>query len=321
MRYFFYNSFTLGAGYRYAELKDNNISQTDMPVDIDCDFCNGGCQMVVRRTNTGTSVLILKGILYVNSDKRFDEQGRKVYINFAIQASEDEHKKLNNMFFAMIAEWKNLCKYLGEIVKIPYRNAYGYGVEQESLEKLLNYLSSYNTDDIKSKMGVDKDDLNAIVLKSSDFSYYESLAKSFVNNNPDFFISFVKRNIISGESFAKLISELPVCAYDKFMQMIENCNVEDSVEDGFFDPETINDSNLVKKDDEIQTGLDKVHQSVNDCSDNEIKDVVKLDNEIQENVICQNLKNCKNIKPYYWSIIGLIIGLIIGVFIGYFIGK
>lgn len=316
MRYFFYNSFTLGAGYRYAELKDNNIIQTDMPIDIDCDFCNGGCQMVVRRTNNGTSILILKGILYVNSDKRFDEQGRKVYINFAIQASECEHKKLNNMFFAMIAEWGNLCKYLGEIVKIPYQNAYGYGVEQEALEKLLNYLSSYNAEAIKNRMGVDKDDLNVIVLKSSDFAYYESLAKSFVKNNTNLSISFVKRNIISGENFAKLISESPVDGYDKFMQMIEDCNVEDSIEDCSFGTKTTNDSDLVKKDDETQTGFDNERQSIDDSSDSEIKDVIKLDNKIRENSKCENLKTCKEIKLNYWFVIGLIIGIVIGYLIG-----
>lgn len=224
MRYFFYNSFTLGSGYKYAELKDSVICQTDIPADIDCDFCNGGCQLVVRKTRARTSILVLKGILYVNSQKRFDEQGRKVYINFAIEASADEFSSLNNAFFAIIAEWKNICRYMGEAVRIPYPNdTYGYGIDQEQIDSLVRFLSAYDTDAIRNKIGAAPKSMNAIVLKSSSYSYYESLAKDlYKSKRLSYSGEFVSSNIITGEAFAELTSESSTRDYDEFLRQISN---------------------------------------------------------------------------------------------------
>lgn len=224
MRYFFYNSFTLGSGYKYAELKNNVICSTDIPVDIDCDFSNGGCQLVVRKTKARTSILVLKGILYVNSQKRFDEQGRKVYINFAIEASVDELHVLNNLFFAIIAEWKNICRYMGEAVKIPYPNdTYGYGIDQEQIDSLVRFLSAYDTGAVRNKVGADPDRLNAIVLKSSNYSYYESLAEDlYKSKRQSFSGKFVPSNIITGEAFSEWISDAATRDYDEFLQQIGN---------------------------------------------------------------------------------------------------
>ena len=222
MRYFFYNSFTLGSGYKYAELKDSVICQTDIPVDIDCDFCNGGCQLVVRKTRARTSILVLKSILYENSQKRFDEQGRKVYINFAIEASADELSSLNNAFFAIIAEWKNICRYMGEAVRIPYPNdTFGYGIDQEQIDSLVRFLSAYNTDAIRNEIGAAPESLNAIVLKSSSYSYYESLARDlYKSKRLSYSGEFVSANIITGEAFTELTSESSTQDYDEFLRRI-----------------------------------------------------------------------------------------------------
>lgn len=222
MRYFFYNSFTLGSGYKYAELKDSVICQTDIPVDIDCDFCNGGCQLVVRKTRARTSILVLKSILYENSQKRFDEQGRKVYINFAIEASADELSSLNNAFFAIIAEWKNICRYMGEAVRIPYPNdTFGYGIDQEQIDSLVRFLSAYNTDAIRNEIGAAPESLNAIVLKSSSYSYYESLARDlYKSKRLSYSGEFVSSNIITGEAFTELTSESSTQDYDEFLRRI-----------------------------------------------------------------------------------------------------
>lgn len=224
MRYFFYNSFTLGSGYKYAELKNDVICSTDIPVDIDCDFSNGGCQLVVRKTKSRTSILVLKGILYVNSQKRFDEQGRKVYINFAIEASADELPSLNNVFFAIIAEWKNICRYMGEVVKIPYPNdTYGYGIDQEQIDSLVSFLSAYDTDAVRNKIGADPGSLNAIVLKSSNYSYYESLAEDLYKSKKHSFSGkFVPSNIITGEAFSEWTVAASTRDYDEFIRQVGN---------------------------------------------------------------------------------------------------
>lgn len=228
MKFFFYNSFTLGSGYKYAELKNGVISSTNLPIDIDCDFCNGGCKMVVKKTKSNTSILVLKDILYVNNQKKFDEQGRKVYINFAIEATSDEQDILNNIFFAMIAEWDNLCRYLGEAVKIPYSvGTYGYGIEQNSIESLIDYLTKYDTVSVKDKIGVNKNNLNVIVLKSSDYTYYESLSRDLYRSHKEFFISdFVSTNIISKDDFTDLISKKSNHSYEEFAQLINGSIVE-----------------------------------------------------------------------------------------------
>lgn len=296
MRFFFYNSFTLGSGYKYAELKNGVISSTNLPIDIDCDFCNGGCKMVVKKTKSNTSTLVLKDILYVNNQKRFDEQGRKVYINFAIEATSEEQETLNNIFFAMIAEWDNLCRYLGEAVKIPYSiGTYGYGIEQNSIESLIDYLKKYDTASVKDRIGVNKSKLNVIVLKSSDYTYYESLSKDLYRSNEQLFISdFVSTNIISKDDFTDLVSKKSSHSYEEFVQLINGSIVEmvDSSNEG--EPESINDN---KSDLVNQTNI-------------EGKELVKLPvNRGKERIYRKLSSSAKYIIVFF---LGLLLGFLLG---------
>ncbi len=321
MRYFFYNSFTLGSGYKYAELKNNVICSTDVPKDIDCDFCNGGCQLVVKKTNSNTSILIVKGILYVNNQKKFDEQGRKVYINFAIEASVEEHKILNNIFYAIIVEWNNLSKYLGESVKIPCSvGTYGYGIEQKRIEFLIHYLSAYNTDKIKKEIGVVKDNLNVIVLKSSDYSYYEDLAKDLYKNNKiSFKGNFIRENIITGEHFSELISKSSVEHYDDFLLMVNGTNKSDSIHDNHTDSKldstnnSANDNNFHKIEEINFTIQEKKNDEDNEKAQVELIKTDRVDIRTNESVV--NSKVYK-IKGSYSK---FILGFVCGLFIGYLI--
>lgn len=325
MRYFFYNSFTLGSGYKYAELKNDVICSTDIPVDIDCDFSNGGCQLVVRKTKARTSILVLKGILYVNSQKRFDEQGRKVYINFAIEASSDELPSLNNAFFAIIAEWKNVCRYMGEAVKIPYPNdTYGYGIDQNQIDNLVHYLSTYNTDALRRKIGTDPNNSNAIVLKSSNYSYYESLAKDLYKSKRQSFSGrFVPQNIISGERFTQLTEESLVLHYDEFLQKVSRPIQDDTdmAQDNSIQPGT---------KPETAEGPIQAHETVpepreepqsqnqtTDLSNQQSVQPVRITPLKEDEPDSGFTHACKTIyhrliKPHSKFILGLVCGLIIG---------
>ncbi len=310
MRYFFYNSFTLGSGYKYAELKDNVICSTDIPTDIDCDFCNGGCQLVVRKTNAGTSILVLKGILYDNKQKRFDEQGRKVYINFAIEAPISEHSKLNNIFFAMIAEWNNLCRYLGESVKIPYHiGTYGYGIEQSHVESLTNYLSIYDTQKIKEEIGIDLNNKDVIVLKSANYTYYEELATDLYKSKDQTFRgNFIQKNIISGDTFKELTKRSSLDTYDDFMQKINDCS--GSSKENQIEPELKDESTNTN---ELQELITEENESpiTNENNNNSIE---KKNKENEKIIEFHNLyvKAYNILKPYSKFILGFICGLLIG---------
>lgn len=329
MRYFFYNSFTLGSGYKYAELKNNVICSTDIPVDIDCDFSNGGCQLVVRKTKVRTSILVLKGILYVNSEKRFDEQGRKVYINFAIEASSDELSSLNNAFFAIIAEWKNVCRYMGEAVRIPYpNNTYGYGIDQNQIDNLVHYLSTYDTDALRKKVGTDPNSSNAIVLKSSNYSYYESLAKDLYKSKRQSFSGrFVPENIISGETFTRLTENSSVQDYDEFLQKV-SCPIQDDTDmeqDNSIQPETKSETKPETAEEPTQ-----VHETVpapreEPQSQNQTTDlsnqqpvhpirITPLKGDEPDSGFTHACKTIYHrlIKPHSKFILGLVCGLIIG---------
>lgn len=308
MRYFFYNSFTLGSGYRFAELKDNVITTTNIPVDIDCDFCNGGCQLIVRKTQYATSILIVKGILYVNDQKKFDEQGRKVYINFAVEATDDEHEKLFNIFLAIISEWNNLSRYIGEITKIPYsQGEYGYGIEQKCFESLINYLSVYNTADILKASGIDKNDLNVIILKSSDYSYYESLAKDLYRSKQKSYNSYFKKtNIISGETFDNLKTKFSNQNYETFVQIIEK-DKEQILENSAGKDEKEICTDVVLEDID-KTNITETHESQNEITNGELvktQDDISIDKEEPYNML-------NVVKPYVWIFLGFICGFLVG---------
>lgn len=320
MRYFFYNSFTLGSGYKYAELKDNVICSTDIPIDIDCDFCNGGCQLVVRNTST-TSILILKGILYVNDQKKFDEQGRKVYINLAVEATIAEHKILNNVFYAIIAEWKNLCRYLGESVKIPYPNSiYGYGIEEKRINSLIRYFSQYNTEPIKRELGNERTSLNAIVLKSSDYSYYETLAKDlYKSKNKSLKVNFIQQNIISGEVFAKFTSAPSTKTYDEFILEIDKLAMEVSDIEKFESDNSIDKKTNASNSQEDNTDGNDItdlmtSKNTNKDSQGSLITHTKNNKTKELSLLCQ--KTYKKMRPHFKFIIGFACGFLLGYLIG-----
>lgn len=314
MRFFFYNSFTLGSGYKYAELKDNAICSTNIPVDIDCDFSNGGCQLVVRETLNHTSILVIKGILYVNNKKRFDEQGRKVYINFAVEATANEHRQLNNIFYAAIAEWQNLCRYLGDSVQIPSSGEYGYNVSQSNIESLVKYLSSYNIDIILKRLNINKNNLNSIVLKSSNYEYYKALADDLYKcKNTQFYSNFVKENIITGELFTKYISEKSENDYDDFVLKVKA------------EAEQIKDVDLSKEEGVVEALQSEVEKEQTMVSGTNVSSDVKSNEDLMDVVNKRVRKEDLYILNKVYTLLRphlkLICSFAIGMLVGYLIWK
>ena len=139
--YYFYTSFTLGKGFAEVEFKDSKIlPASGILPEIKSDFFNGGVEVVLRKTRQ-YGIFVVKGIDYVNLKKRVDEQGRKVFINFAIQCDIQEYDALCRLAANYINDRSYVENYIGKLFVIPYDNDYRYTIEQDKWDKLIQYLS------------------------------------------------------------------------------------------------------------------------------------------------------------------------------------
>lgn len=143
MRYHFYNSFNLGAGYSHADYINGKPvqPQQDLPHELAVDYMNGGC-IIALRSYDGIAYLLVKKILYTNSNKTHTQQGRTVNINFSIETTEDKLTELSMICKGIIAEWKNFCRRLGDIIVIPAsdKNEYNYSIDPIELDGLFSYM-------------------------------------------------------------------------------------------------------------------------------------------------------------------------------------
>lgn len=199
MKIYLYTNFTFGAGFQYADLTPKGISQSTIPSVIKADFTNGGCRMVLKSMpSEKLSYLMIKDIMYVNARKRIDEQGRKVFINFAIGADDSDLSRLRNIFKGFLANYSNAFLYLGTLYSIPAENALNYDVNYDKFMAFLNYLES-SSDKITSKNGNIDNIINSkirncienisfgdslVVLKGNDENYYTRLHADLSKSNP-----------------------------------------------------------------------------------------------------------------------------------------
>lgn len=219
MKIYLYTNFTFGAGFQYADLTPKGISQSTIPPVVKADFTNGGCRMVLKSMpSEKLSYLMIKDIVYVNAKKRIDEQGRKVFINFAIGADDSDFSRLRNIFKGFLANYSNAFLYLGTLYSIPAENALNYDVNYDKFMAFLNYLES-SSDKITSKNGETSSFLNSkicncieklspsdslVVLKGNDESYYTRLNADLLKSRT---IQYGKYHFIKEDEIKPLVSK------------------------------------------------------------------------------------------------------------------
>ena len=214
--YYFYTSFTLGKGFAEVEFKDGKIlPASGILPEIKSDFFNGGVEVVLRKTRQ-YGIFVVKGIDYVNLKKRVDEQGRKVFINFAIQCDIQEYDALCRLAANYINDRSYVENYIGKLFVIPYDNDYRYTIEQDKWDKLIQYLSESSINStskiIKQIAGNHEDDIRFIVC-SRDFNYYAEQASDL--NKAVKAQSLISHTIGAVIQNSSLSSKVPVRVVDK----------------------------------------------------------------------------------------------------------
>lgn len=214
--YYFYTSFTLGKGFAEVEFKDGKIlPASGILPEIKSDFFNGGVEVILRKTNQ-YGFFVVKGIDYVNLKKRVDEQGRKVFINFAIQCDIQDYDALCRLAANYINDRSYVENYIGKLFVIPYDNDYRYSIEQEKWDKLIQYLSGSSINStskiVKQIAGKHEDDIRFIVC-SRDFNYYAEQACDL--NKAVKAQSLVSPTIGVVIENSSLSSKVPVRVFDK----------------------------------------------------------------------------------------------------------
>lgn len=182
MKIYLYTNFTFGAGFMHADLTPEGISRSTLPSVIRADFTNGACRMVLKSLpSENLSFLMVKDIIYLNEGKRIDEQGRKIFINFAIGADDSELSRLGKIFKGFLANYSNVSRYIGTLYSIPAENSFNYDVDYDEFIALLNRLESLG-DGLVSEYG-DIDNISSgkclVMLKGNDESYYAKLKNDF----------------------------------------------------------------------------------------------------------------------------------------------
>ena len=214
--YYFYTSFTLGKGFAEVEFKDGKIlPASGILPEIKSDFFNGGVEVILRKTSQ-FGFFVVKGIDYVNLKKRVDEQGRKVFINFAIQCDIQEYDALCHLAANYINDRSYVENYIGKLFVIPFDNDYRYTIEQEKWDKLIQYLSESSINStskiVKQIAGKHEDDIRFIVC-SRDFNYYAEQASDLnkaVKAQP--LVSPTIGVVIENSS---LLAKVPIRVFDK----------------------------------------------------------------------------------------------------------
>lgn len=216
MKIHLYTSFTLSAGYQYASLTEQGLKSPTIPSAIKADFVNGSCKIVLRGVPAeDLAYLVVKDINYLNTEKQTDEQGRKVFINFALETDMAHFSDLAHVFMGLICNWNNAIKYLGQLYTIPYSsNEFNYNVDLQRFMGLINYLKSSTNPcatNIRNVINRLSDGDGLIVIKGNDKDYYRRMTDD---------ISSRIRSRFSNEK-RYLITE------DEFEQAIESSEIKD----------------------------------------------------------------------------------------------
>ncbi len=214
--YYFYNSFTLGNGFTEVEYKDGLcLPPANLLPEIKCDFYNGGVEIILRKAR-GYGYFMVKGINYVNLTKRVDEQGRKVFINFAIQCRDNDYDALCQLAANYISDRSYINEYIGNLFIIPFDNNYRYTIEAERWNRLVKYMSESPVQNrsriVRMITSSHIDDIRFIAC-TRDYEYYEEQA-SFLNKAikvTPVQLSAVGVKIVN----SSLSSQIPVRIYDK----------------------------------------------------------------------------------------------------------
>lgn len=225
MKIHLYTNFTLGAGFCYAELTPRGVVSPDIPAVIKSEFVNGASNIVLNSVQEeNISYLIVKGIIYVNKNKKIDDQGRKVFINFALETLYSERQKLQNIFKGLICEWDNVCNYLGQLFVIPFNdNDFNYNVDYSRFMRMLQKLQSYTDicgSDISNITSMFLQGNCIVVLKGDDKAYYEKMADDIMTREQK--VIKGKRYIITETEYHKLTSSFEQkCDAQSFANDIE----------------------------------------------------------------------------------------------------
>ena len=255
MRLFFYNSYSQGKGFRILEKnlnRDDLFEPTSVPQDISNDFVNGGITLSLRPSSDYTkSYLLIKGIEEVDENKRFDEPGRKIFINFAIITDIEEYGKLTHLCISILANWRNFCHYFLEVLTVNFADNFGYTINTDKWNRVIYYLSAFNTGSITNQLlkkveletGVDKAKLVVFSRNQNYYNNQNELLNEMTKSRPN---AVPILNVVEDDDFKCLTEGCPSVQYDIFKTKIDNCTNNDSHIDCENQPETSDDSLLTE---------------------------------------------------------------------------
>lgn len=255
MRLFFYNSYSQGKGFRILEKSFNNDKLAEpslVPQEISNDFINGGITLSLRPTSDfAKSYLLVKGIEEENQNKKFDEPGRKIFINFALLADSKEYSELTHLCVSMLSNWNNFCHYLLEVFTVDFTDSFGYTINTVKWNRLIGYLSSFkipsDSNYLLQKIEVEnQSDKARLVVFSRNKRYYDDQAEmlnEMTESRPN---AVPILNVVEDDDFKCLTEGCPSLQYDIFKTQIDNCSDNDSHIDCENQPETSDDSLLTE---------------------------------------------------------------------------
>lgn len=228
MKYFFYNSYSQGKGFKILEKSDNDslFEPSTVPSDISNDFINGGISIALRpSSDKKNAFLLVKGIEEVNNKKKFDEPGRKIFINFALMGDLTEFDKLTHVCVSILSNWKNFCHYFIDMFIVDYADTFGYRINSDKWNAMLNYLYTYNTNyianpklrKIESEKETDKARLMVFVRDLKYYNEQNDLLNEMAKNatNPTSIL-----NMIENDELNTLTEEEQI-SYEDFKLQIE----------------------------------------------------------------------------------------------------
>ena len=231
MRFFFYNSYSQGKGFKILEKpfnSDNLVEPSLVPFEISNDFLNGGVTLSLSPTSDfSKSYLLVKGIEEENKNKKFDEPGRKVFINFAILADIKEYNVLTHLCASMLLNWNNFCNYLLEVFTVDFSDSFGYTINTDKWNKVITYLSTFDTSFytnslLKSIEANNQIDRARLVIFSRDKKYYDDQAEMLNEMANSKSSSLVISTVIEDDDFESITEGGVSEKYENFKMQLEN---------------------------------------------------------------------------------------------------
>lgn len=316
MKIHLYTSFTLSAGYQYASLTEQGLKSPTIPSAIKADFVNGSSKIVLRGVpSEDLAYLVVKDIDYLNTEKQIDEQGRKVFINFALETEMAHFSDLAHVFMGLICNWNNAIKYLGQLYTIPYSsNEFNYSVDLQRFMGLINNLKSStnscaaNIRDVINRFS-DRDGL--IVIKGNDKEYFRKMTDDITPRNRVRFTN-EKRYLITENEFEKAIKSSEMLKdYSAFCKNInDNLNQTECITENIQEGEA-------NVDDPALSDRANTEQQCGDANSDALFDKRKEPESIKSTT--ENLKSftpiMKNMNKKY--VLYLIGSFVLGMAIGY----